>query len=58
MVVSDNGQVHSMSVIKMMGISPHRVKCHKIIMIYPQPVRRHYHPIYKMFRNELSLSLM
>ena len=25
---------------------PHRVKCHKIIMIYPQPVRRHYHPKY------------
>ncbi len=23
--------------------SPHRVKCHKILMIYPQPVRRHYH---------------
>ncbi len=22
----------------------HRVKCHKIIMIYPQHVRRHYHP--------------
>ena len=24
--------------------SPHRVKCHKMIMIYPQPVLRHYHP--------------
>ena len=23
---------------------PHRVKCHKITMIYPQPIRRHYHP--------------
>ncbi len=22
--------------------SPHRVKCHKITMIYPQPIRRHY----------------
>ncbi len=26
----------------------HRVKCHKIIMIYPQPVRRHYHPKYTL----------
>ena len=26
--------------------SPHRVKCHKIIMIYLQPIRRHYHPKY------------
>ncbi len=24
--------------------SPHRVKCHKIVMIYPQPIRRLYHP--------------
>ena len=23
--------------------SPNRVKCHKIVMIYPQPVRRHHH---------------
>ena len=29
-------------------IYPHRVKCHKIIMIYPQPVRRHYHPKYTL----------
>ena len=28
------------------GNSPHRVKCHKIMMIYPQPIRRHYHPKY------------
>ncbi len=28
--------------------SPHRVKCHKILMIYPQPVRRHYHPKYTL----------
>ena len=27
---------------------PHRVKCHKIITIYPQPVRRHYHPKYTL----------
>ena len=26
----------------------HRVKCHKIIMIYPQPVSRHYHPKYTL----------
>ncbi len=26
--------------------SPHRVKCHKITTIYPQPIRRHYHPKY------------
>ena len=24
--------------------SPHRVKCHKIVMIYPQPIRGHCHP--------------
>ncbi len=24
--------------------SPHRMKCHKIVMTYPQPIRRHYHP--------------
>ena len=23
--------------------SPNRVKCHKIVMIYLQPVRRHHH---------------
>ena len=23
-------------------------KCHKIIMIYPQPIRRHYHPKYTL----------
>ena len=23
--------------------TPHRVKCHKIVMIYPQPIHRHYH---------------
>ena len=27
--------------------SLHRVKCHKI-MIYPQPIRRHYHPKYTL----------
>ena len=27
---------------------PHRVKWHKIIMIYPQPVRRHYHLKYTL----------
>ncbi len=25
-----------------------RVKCHKIIMVHPQPVRRHYHPKYTL----------
>ena len=24
------------------------MKCHKILMIYPQPVRRHYHPKYTL----------
>ena len=26
----------------------HKSKCHKIIMIYPQPVRRNYHPKYTL----------
>ncbi len=26
----------------------HRMKCHKIIMIYPQPIRRHYRPKYTL----------
>ncbi len=30
------------------NFSRHRVKCHKIIMIYPQPVRRHYPPKYTL----------
>ena len=29
---------------------PHRVKCHKILMIYPQPIRRYYHPKYTLIK--------
>ena len=28
--------------------SPHRLKGHKIVMIYPLPIRRHYHLIYTL----------
>ena len=31
-----------------LNFSWHRVKCHKIMMIYPQPIRRHYHPKYTL----------
>ncbi len=41
--------IHSFSdTLTLLKNHPHRVKCHKIIMIYPQLVRKHYHPKYTL----------